>query len=85
MMISESHLLEESFRIAWDYLERTGQLGDGSVASRFLSDKIETMIRKGQRSRLLLSNRAIGDYQRQVASGEAEGTIVGLKRSEPAI
>jgi hypothetical protein len=33
-------------------------------ASRFLSDVIETMIRRGQRSRLALSNRAISAYQR---------------------
>jgi hypothetical protein len=28
MMISLSQLLEESFQIAWEYLERTGELGD---------------------------------------------------------
>jgi hypothetical protein len=59
MNISLSQLLEESFQIAWEYLERTGELGDGAVASRFLSDTIETMIRRGQRSRLVLSNRAV--------------------------
>jgi hypothetical protein len=49
--VSLSKLLEESFQIAWEYLERTGELGDGAVASRFLSDTIEAMIRQGQRSR----------------------------------
>jgi hypothetical protein len=29
-------LMENSIRIAWDYLERTGDLGDPEVASRFL-------------------------------------------------
>ncbi len=53
MTNSLSQLLEESFQIAWEYLERTGELSDGAVASRFLSDTIETMIRQGQRSRLL--------------------------------
>jgi hypothetical protein len=57
MNISLSQLLEESFQIAWEYLERTGELGDGATASRFLSDTIEAMIRRGQRSRLALSNR----------------------------
>jgi hypothetical protein len=47
-----------------EYLERTGELGDGAAASRFLSDAIETMIRRGERSRLALSNRAIAGYQR---------------------
>jgi len=65
MTISLSQLLEESFQIAWEYLERTGELGDGgAAASRFLSDKIEAMIRRGGRSRLALSNRAISSYQR---------------------
>ena len=30
---------------------RSGELGDGAAASRFLSDVIETMIRRGQRGR----------------------------------
>jgi hypothetical protein len=38
MSISPSQLLEDSFQIAWEYLERTGELGDGAAASRFLSD-----------------------------------------------
>jgi hypothetical protein len=45
MSISLSQLLEESFQIAWEYLERTGELGDGAIASRFLGDRIEAMIR----------------------------------------
>ena len=48
-----------------------GELGDGAAASRFLSDVIETMIRRGQRSRLALSNRAISAYQRFRSSGAA--------------
>jgi hypothetical protein len=64
MTVSLSQLLEDSFQIAWEYLERTGELGDPADASRFLSDTIETMIRRGQRNRLALSNRAISAYQR---------------------
>jgi hypothetical protein len=63
MTISLSRLLEDSSQIAWEYLERTGELGESAVASRFLSDRIEAMIRRGQRSRLGLSNRAISAYQ----------------------
>ncbi len=47
MTVSLSQLLEDSFQIAWEYLERSGELGDGASASRFLSDVIETMIRRG--------------------------------------
>jgi hypothetical protein len=64
MTNSLSQRLEGSFRIAWEYLDRTEDIGDGAVASRFLSDTIETMIRDGQRSRLALSNRAIAAYHR---------------------
>jgi hypothetical protein len=63
MTLSLSQLLEESFQNAWEYLERTGELGDGGAASRFLSDTIETIIRQGQRSRLA------GGYLRFQLSG----------------
>jgi hypothetical protein len=69
MTVSLSQLLEESFQIAWEYLERTGELGDGAAASRFLSDTIEAMIRQGQRSRVALANRAISGCQRFRLSG----------------
>jgi hypothetical protein len=48
----------------WDYLERTGEIEDTWVASRYLGDAIELMIRQGQRSRLVISNRAITAYLR---------------------
>jgi hypothetical protein len=76
MTLSLSQLLEDSFQIAWEYLERSGELGDGAAASRFLSDVIETMIRRGQRSRLALSNRAISAYQRFRSSGDARSQRV---------
>jgi hypothetical protein len=57
-------LLENSIQIAWDYLERTGQIDDVAIVSRFLSDNIELMIRRGERRRLLLSNKAITAYHR---------------------
>jgi hypothetical protein len=56
-------LLENSFRIAWEYLEATGELGQPDAASRFLVDAIETMIRRGERRKILLSNKAIAQYQ----------------------
>jgi hypothetical protein len=71
MAVSLSQSLEGSFQIAREYLERPGELGDGAAASRFLSDVIEAMICRGQRSRLALSNWAIGAYQRFRSSGDA--------------
>ena len=37
-------LVENSFQIAWDYLEATGELGNPDIAARHLLDTIETMI-----------------------------------------
>jgi hypothetical protein len=56
-------LMENSVQIAWDYLERTGELGEPEVASRFLLDTIEVMVRRGERRRLILSNKAIDGYK----------------------
>jgi hypothetical protein len=80
MTISLSRLLEDSSQIAWEYLERTGELGESAVASRFLSDRIEAMIRRGQRSRLGLSNRAISAYQHFRVDG-ATASNLGARTS----
>jgi hypothetical protein len=56
-------LIESSIEIAWDYLARTGELGDAMVAGHFLSDVIELMVRRGERRRLMLANKAITAYQ----------------------
>ena len=57
-------LLENSFLIAWDYLERAGEIDDAPAASRFLSSNIELMMRGGERRQLVLSNKAITAYRR---------------------
>lgn len=57
-------LVENSIQIAWDYLERTGELGDPEAASRVLFDAVEMMVLRGERRKLLLSNRAIDAYMR---------------------
>jgi hypothetical protein len=61
--MSLSALLEQSFAIAWDYLEATGELENREVATRFLVDHIDTMIASGERRKLVLSNRAIDAYK----------------------
>ena len=57
-------LIEDSFQIAWDYLEATGELENPDRAAGILLDAIETMIRTGERRRMLLSNKAIDSYRR---------------------
>ncbi|MCS3892086.1 hypothetical protein M2171_001219 [Bradyrhizobium japonicum USDA 38] len=56
--------MENSIQIAWDYLERTGDLGDPSIASKVLLESVETMVRRGERRILMLSNTAISDYKK---------------------
>jgi hypothetical protein len=57
-------LMENSIQIAWDYLERTGQIANPEFASQFLLDIIENLVRQGERRRLMLSNKAISAYER---------------------
>jgi hypothetical protein len=56
-------LLEAAIQIAWNFLDRAGEIDDPIEAKRFLVDRIEFMIAQGQRNRLVLSNRAIAAYQ----------------------
>lgn len=61
-----SVLMEEAIQIAWDYLERVGKIEDAEFCSQVLSRSVETLIRQGMRSRLLLSNKAITMYERML-------------------
>jgi hypothetical protein len=72
-----SHLLENAFMIAWEYLEATGELGEAEGAANELLDIIEAMIRTGERRRILIANTAIETYKRtrprrEVRNGQPE-------------
>ena len=71
--MSESVLLliENATRIAWEYLELTGQIDDPEFTTRFLLDTVQGMIKNGERRRLLLSNNAITAYERLKQGREA--------------
>lgn len=56
-------LVEESFQIAWNYLEAIGELGDRTVAAAHLLLTIEGLLKCGECHRLVLSNKAISAYQ----------------------
>jgi hypothetical protein len=58
-----SLLMEDSVKIAIDFLERTGEIDDLDEACQFLVNKIAFMMAQGQRNRLLLANRAISAFQ----------------------
>jgi len=57
-------LLEGAVQIALNYLERAGEIDDYTETCQFLVNKVEFMIRQGQRNRILLANRAISHFQR---------------------
>lgn len=59
-----SEVRVKSFRIAWDYLEASGELGAPEAAGHFLMEAIEKMMQKGEGRQLMLSNRAIDAYKR---------------------
>jgi hypothetical protein len=53
--------------IAWSYLQRTGEIEHDWWAIGFLTTDISAQLRRGERNRLLLANRAIRAYQRHKA------------------
>ena len=58
-------IIERSFQIAWEYLQRSGQLGEPFEATKFLFRVIETMAMKGELRKIALANRAIDAYRRR--------------------
>ena len=69
-------LLEESVKIAVDFLERTGEVDDITETCQFLVNKVGFMIAQGERNRLVLSNRAITAYQRYRKARTVELSLV---------
>jgi hypothetical protein len=55
-------LVENSFQIALS--RATGELGNPDVAWQVLLETVETMIMRGERRNLLLSNKAVDAYKR---------------------
>jgi hypothetical protein len=64
-----ANLMETSIQIAWDYLDRTGELGEPRIAARVLIDTVERMMRHGEKRPLKLSNNAIDAYKRFRSNG----------------
>ena len=78
-------LLEESVKIAYDFLERTGEVDDTGETCQFLVNKIGFMIAQGQRNRLLLANRAIAAYQHYRQARTLELSLVSCIGTPPPI
>ena len=62
--MTDTELRAQSFEIAWKYLDQAGLLmGEHRDAARFILNRIDRMMLRGERRRLLLSNAAIDAYR----------------------
>ena len=76
MSDAAAHLIERSTEIAWDYLDRTGDLGEPEMAAQFLLDSVQQMMREGEHRPLMLSNKAIDAYKRLRSARRAGAEIL---------
>jgi hypothetical protein len=65
-------LIQTSLQIAWDFLARSGEITDPDEASDALLTIINQLLLKGERRRLMLSNRAISEYRKLKAEGKID-------------
>jgi hypothetical protein len=62
--MTDPELRAQSFEIAWKYLDQSGLLtGEHADSARFIMNRIDRMMSRGERRRLLLSNAAIDAYR----------------------
>ncbi|MBR0962875.1 hypothetical protein JQ554_02185 [Bradyrhizobium diazoefficiens] len=66
--------VESAFFIAWSCLETSGELGPPEETANLLLDAIEAQLRTGERRQLMLANKAIDAYRRQIANGPIPAT-----------
>jgi hypothetical protein len=59
---------EESFLIAWDFLDRTGSIDDVDQAMTELGDEIITLLGRGESHKIRIANLAIDAYRRRHAA-----------------
>jgi len=62
-------LVDDCFFIAWNFLERSGELGAPDSSANILLDSIELQLKTGERRTLMLANRAIAAHREQAAMG----------------
>jgi hypothetical protein len=55
--------VESAFFIAWSFLEGSGELGPPDETANFLLDAIEAQLRRGERRKLMLANKAIDAWR----------------------
>ncbi|QPF88950.1 hypothetical protein [Bradyrhizobium commune] len=60
-------IVESAFFIAWNFLEKGGELGPPDVSANIILDAIEAQLKTGERRPLRLANRAIDAYRDHLA------------------
>jgi hypothetical protein len=73
-----SSIVEDSFDIAWGFLEKSGELGQPDASANILLDSIHQQIRAGERRKLMLANRAIFAYRKQAARARVSPRAVDI-------
>jgi len=66
--------VENAFFIAWSFLEKSGELGPTDETANVLLDAIEAQLRTGERRQLMLANKAIDAWRRQMAQSGISAT-----------
>jgi hypothetical protein len=61
-------LVESSLQIAWNFLGASGEIADPQQTAEFLLRNINSQILRGERRKLMLSNRAIDAYRQNLPS-----------------
>jgi hypothetical protein len=56
---------EESFLIAWDFLDRTGSIDDVDQAMTELGDEIIALLGRGESNKIRIANLAIDAYRKR--------------------
>jgi hypothetical protein len=62
LIFDVENLAEESFMIAWDYLERMGMIDDPDTAMVELGNIIMDLLRRGESHKIRIANIAIDIY-----------------------
>jgi hypothetical protein len=57
-------IIREAWQIAWDYLDRTGQIEDERSSAVVLAQVFSRLTRQRLPPVLLLANRAISEYEK---------------------
>jgi len=65
LMFDVEAVAEESFLIAWDFLDRTGSINDVDKAMNELGDEILGLIGRGESHKIRIANLAIDAYRRR--------------------